>query len=67
MEWISCKEKLPEQSGSYFVTFNWGEIVRCTEKIQFHLTYPYYRWIWNGRDITPNVKAWMPSDPYMGD
>jgi len=67
MEWISCKDRLPEKSGSYFVTFVWSEIVRCTEKMEFHLTGHHYRWVWNGRDMTYNVKAWMTSEPYMGD
>lgn len=67
MEWISCKDKLPEESGSYFVTFKWGEIVRCTDKMEFHLMGHHYRWVWNGRDMTGNVKAWMTSEPYMGD
>lgn len=70
MEWISCKDRLPEKSGSYFVTFFWGDIVRCTDKMNFHLSGHYYRWIWdkfNGRDMTGNVIAWLPSEPYMGD
>ena len=70
MEWISCKDRLPDKNGSYFVTFTWGEIVRCTDKMNFYLSDHSYRWIWDNhghRNMTNNVKAWMPAEPYMGN
>ena len=68
MEWIPCKESQPKVSGSYFVTFNWGEYVRLTDKMDYYLSGTTYRWIWdkfNHRDMTYDVVAWMPAEPYM--
>ena len=68
MEWIPCKESQPKVSGSYFVTFNWGEYVRLTDKMDYYLSGTKYRWVWdkfNHRDMTYDVVAWMPAEPYI--
>lgn len=66
MEWIPCKKQQPKVSGSYFVTFNWGEHVRLTDKMDYYLS--GNKWFWdkfNYRDMTYAVVAWMPAEPYM--
>ena len=69
MEWIPCRERLPDENGEYFVTFIW-DMVRCTSKMNFYRKDCYYKWIWdkyNFRDMTYNVIAWMSAEPYLGD
>jgi len=71
MEWISCKDKLPEKSGAYIVTFIWGDVALYIDKMNFYLSSNnHYRWTWDkfkDRDMTDAVKAWLPYEPYMGD
>ena len=70
MEWISCKDRLPEKSGAYIVTFIWGDVSVSIDKMNFLLSGNHYRWTWDkfrNRDMTDAVKAWLPYEPYMGD
>lgn len=69
MEWIPCKERLPDKNGVYFVTFIFGEYVALTDKMHYYTNGNTFKWTWdnyNHRDMTCHVVAWMPfPEPYM--
>lgn len=59
-EWIPCKERLPEESGEYFITIDYGSI-HSTDLSWF---YPKDQ-TWSHKNA--NVIAWMPKpEPYKG-
>lgn len=60
-EWIPASERLPSESGWYFVT------VQGTERVSDMVWYYHESHEWNGVSETQKVLAWMPlPEPYKG-
>ena len=61
-EWIPCKERLPEESGTYIVTAESGDIKHVT----FVKWMPrLHQWNLTGSRAYWKVIAWMPlTEPY---
>ncbi|ERL22718.1 hypothetical protein HMPREF1986_00329 [Oribacterium sp. oral taxon 078 str. F0263] len=70
MEWIPCRERMPEADGEYIVTYcvyreSYGvtEMTFSTDKVRGKTV---KRWHWHNYISTCEVIAWMPlPDPYM--
>ena len=59
--WIPCSERLPEKSGSYFVSGKWASGKVAVGDCEYSKDDGYFQTAWNF-----DVEAWMPlPEPYQ--